>query len=146
MGEKKTFYAKLFSYLLKMLNKYYTNGVIPFDDRQEYEFVTGFHKDMQELLEMEKCRLTAVIYEVLCGTVQCRQLPYCSDPKGLLSEIWRLLAHWLSRPYDAELHDEIVGSVNAFCDKWKDQDIAINLIVIFAGEVETQKKLKKAVA
>lgn len=146
MGEKKSFYAKLFSYLLKMLNKYYTSEAIPFGGRQEYEFVTGFHKDLQEILEMDQCRLTTEIYRVLCGTIQCRQLPYCSDPKQMLSELWKILSYWLSRPYDEKLRAEIIASVNSFCDKWKEQDIAVNLIVTFASEVEEQKKMKRAVA
>lgn len=146
MGEKKAFYAKLFSYLLKMLNKYYVSGAIPFEERQEYEFVIGFHKDLQEVLELGQCRLTAEIYRILCSSVQCRQLPYCSDPKQMLSEIWKILSYWLSRPYDAKLQEEMVRSINAFCDKWKEQDIAVNLIVTFSAEVEEKRKQNMAVA
>ena len=146
MGEKKSFYAKLFAYLLKMLNKYYSCEAIPFEEKQEYEFVTQFHKDLQEVLEMGPYRVTAEIYRILCSSIQCRQLQYCSDPKKMLSEIWKIFSYWLGKPFDAKLQDEILETVGTFCDRWKNEEIAANLLVTFAGEVEEIRKQKKEVA
>lgn len=146
MGDKRTFYASVFNYLLKMVNKYFTSGSIPWEGQQEYDFFMQFHREMDELLQLGQCRLIAELYRIFNGSVHCRQLSYCNNPKQMLCELWNAFAGWTMRPYDAGLQEEIVKYIEEFTKKWEEQEIAVNLVIVFANEISDMKQTKKDVA
>lgn len=146
MGEKREFYASIFNYLLKMVKKYFSNESIPWEDGQEYEFFLQYHREMEELLKFGNCMLTAELYRIFNGSVHCRHMQYCSDPKKMLSEIWKAFAGWSKRKYDASLRKDMVDYIDDFCNRWKDTDIAIELIILFSNEISVMKTAEISVA
>lgn len=141
MGDKRAFYASIFNYLLRMLNKYFSNGTIPWDVGQEYDFFLQYHKEMGELLQFGNCHLTAELYRILSGSVHCQHMQYCSDPRAMLSEVWKAFVAWSRKTYDASLRKEMVEYIEDFCKRWDGQDIAVELIILFSNEISNMKRI-----